>query len=174
MLLTPEMESLLNKQYTNEVASALLYKNIAGYFDDLYFPGFAQFFNQKYLEELEHAQKFYDYINRRDGRAKLAGIDESELKLTEDSDTNNILLPFYDSLKHEQQVSTWIYQIADKAQELKDHATYNFILWFCDEQVDEEAEFLQLIAELELIKNDGGDLYKMDRRLGKQCRKNKK
>ena len=101
------------------------------------------------LEELEHAQKFYDYINRRDGRAKLAGIDESELKLTEDSDTNNILLPFYDSLKHEQQVSTWIYQIADKAQELKDHATYNFILWFCDEQVDEELKQIALERQYE-------------------------
>lgn len=172
MLLSQEMESMLNRQYTNEVSSALLYKNIAGYFDDLYFPGFAKFFHKKYTEELEHAERFYKYINQRDGRAKLLGINESELKLTESTDSNNILLPFYDSLKHEQQVSSWINEIADRALEIKDHATYNFILWFCSEQVEEEEEFLQLIAELELIKNDGGDLYKMDRRLGNACDNN--
>lgn len=165
MLLNKELEDMMNKQYTNEVSSALLYKNIAGYYDDKYFPGFGKFFQKKYEEELEHAQRFYEYINKRDGRAKLVGIPDADLKFNDGTD---LVMPFYDSLKHEQQVSTWIYQITDKALELKDHGAYNFMLWYCTEQESEEAEMIDIIAELELVKNDGGDLYKISRRLGEE------
>lgn len=175
MLLDPKLEKMMNIQYTNEVASALLYKNIAGFYDDKYFPGIASFFHEKYIEELDHAERFYKYINDRDGHAIISKIPEKEIILTENNSTNNdLLLPFYESLKHEQQVSSWIYQLCDVALDMKDHAAYKFLLWFADEQVEEEAEFLQLIAELELIKNDGGDLYKFDRRLGKQCKSKQK
>ena len=60
MLLKPELEKMMNEQYTNEIGSALFYKNIAGFYDDRYFGGIAKFFQKKYSEELEHAQKFYD------------------------------------------------------------------------------------------------------------------
>lgn len=159
MILNKSLEQLLNKQYTNEIASALLYKNIAGFYADRYFPGISKFFEKKYEEELEHSQKFYEYINSRDGRAIIDKIDKMEF------DENTLVSPFYSSLEHEQQVSSWIYELVDKSRECKDYATEFFLIWFVTEQVSEEEEFLQLIAELEVIKDSGDGLYQFDKKL---------
>lgn len=124
---------MMNQQYTNEFASGLFYKNIAGFYDDRYFGGIAKFFQKKYSEELDHAQKFYDYINKRDGRAIISPISEKMLKV----DDKDLITPFYDSLKHEQQVSSYIYDLYAKARELKDYTSETFLKWFCDEQAEE-------------------------------------
>lgn len=158
MLLNAELEKMMNQQYTNEVSSALLYKNIAGFYDDKYFGGFAKFFQKKYQEELGHAQRFYNYINGRDGRAILSEIPKDQLVFDEKS----LVSPFYDSLKHEQQVSTWIYELMTKSRELKDYTSEEFLYWFVKEQAEEEQEFLDYIARLELIKNSGEGMYRFN------------
>lgn len=162
MLLNPELEKMMNAQYTNEISSALFYKNVAGFYDDRYLGGIAKFFQEKYTEELEHAQKFYDYINRRDGRAKLSPITEKMLQINEE----NLVSPFYDALKHEQQVSSWIYELYAKSRELKDFSSEAFLKWFVDEQVSEEQEFVDLIARFELVKDSGEGLYRFNDFLG--------
>lgn len=98
------------------------------------------------------------YINRRDGRAKLSPITEQMLKINESS----LIAPFYDSLKHEQQVSTWIYELYAKARDLKDYSSEAFLKWFVDEQVEEEQEFIDLIARFELVKDCGDGLYRFN------------
>lgn len=166
MILDKEFESMLNKQYTNEIASAMLYRNIAGYYEDKYFPGFAKYFLERAEEEMEHAQNFYDYIALRDGKPQVLGISEESIKFTP---TNDLTMGFVASLKHEQLVSSYINLLMDKAKELKDYASEKFLYDFCDEQVHEEAEFLDLVHEVELIKNDPGDIIKMSKRLGGEC-----
>lgn len=149
---------MLNTQYTNEIGSALFYKNCAGFYDDRYLGGIATFFQKKYLEELEHAQKFYDYINKRDGKAIISPISEKMLVVNEE----NLVSPFYDSLRHEQQVTTWIYELYEKARELKDYTSETFLKWFVDEQAEEEQEFIDLIARFELVKDSGDGLYRFN------------
>ena len=158
MLLNKDFERMLNQQHTNEIASALFYRNVAGFYDDRYFGGIASFFMKKYSEELGHAQKFYDYINKRDGRAVVGEIGSEKIKV----DDRDLVSPFYDALRHEQQVSSWIYQLYGKARELKDYAAEAFLKWFCDEQAEEEQEFLDLIARAELVRNSGDGMYRFN------------
>lgn len=158
MLLNQELEKMMNQQYANEIAAALFYKNIAGFYDDRYFGGIAKFFQKQYLEELDHAQKFYDYINKRDGRAMIGSISDKIIKI----DDTDLVAPFYDALKHEQQVSSWIYELYAKARELKDYTSEAFLKWFCDEQAEEEQTLLDLIARIELVKNSGDGLYRFN------------
>ena len=163
MLLNPKLEKLMNIQYTNDVSSALLYQNIAGFYDDRHFSGFAKYFTKSAEEELGHAKKFYDFINLRDGRAIISGIPNKDLQFNDGTD---LLMPFYDALKHEQQVSTYINELCDVALEMKDHGAYKFLQEMFEEQQEEEIRFINLIAELELVKNDGGDLLRISHRIG--------
>lgn len=165
MLLNEELEKKLNQQMTNEFSSALFYKNIAGFYDDKYLPGFGIFFNKKYKEELDHAQKFYDYINERDGRAIISSISEEKIKLNKE----DLVSPFYDSLKHEQQVTSYIYELYEEAKKIKDYSTEDFLKWFIREQNEEEGEFLELIARIELVKDCGDGIYRMDEYLSKKA-----
>lgn len=162
MILSKRIESLLMDQYNAEVQSALLYRNIAGFYDDRYFPGIAKFFMSKCQEEFAHSQKFYDYLNLRDSRAVLnesaaQGLDFSDIDL---------VTPFVESLKHEQEVTENINQIFRAAREENDYPTEEFLHWFIQEQLHEEEEFMQLINEAELSKGDGGDMLKLDKKLG--------
>ena len=158
MLLSEKLEKMMNKQYTNEIASALMYKNIAGFFDDRHLSGFAKFFQKKYQEELGHGQRFYEYINSRDGKAVLGGITAAEIAF----DDKNLVTPFYASLKHEQQVSSWIYDLYAQARDEKDYSSEEFLNYFVKEQIEEENEFLDLIARLELVKDSGEGIYRMN------------
>jgi ferritin len=50
------------------------------------------------------------------------------------------------------------------AIELKDYATVSFLNWYVDEQVEEEANFSELIDKVEFLDNKG--IYMLDKELG--------
>jgi len=45
----------------------------------------------------------------------------------------------------------------------KDHATVNFLQWFVDEQVEEEAGVGEILDQLKMFKGEGHGLYMMDK-----------
>ena len=48
----------------------------------------------------------------------------------------------------------------------KDHATYNLLQWFVNEQVEEEATVSAIIAKLRMVKGDGYGMLMVDNELG--------
>jgi ferritin len=54
------------------------------------------------------------------------------------------------------------------AKDENDHAAQICLQWFVSEQVEEEATFGQVIAELKRIKDDGRGLIMLDRELGQR------
>ena len=54
-------------------------------------------------------------------------------------------------LKHEQEVTRSINDLMSLAIEDRDHATVNFLQWFVDEQVEEEANVSDILAQLKLV-----------------------
>ena len=56
--------------------------------------------------------------------------------------------------------------LSDQALGEKDHATYNLLQWFVNEQVEEEATLGEIIAKLRLVKDDGYGLLMIDNELG--------
>jgi ferritin len=107
-------------------------------------------------EEMIHARKFYDYILERGGQVKLETIKAPPHEF------GAPLEIFEAALQHEEYITGRINDLVDLAQEIRDHATFNFLQWFVEEQVEEEASASEKIDKLKLIGDHPGALFQMD------------
>ncbi|KAF6778538.1 hypothetical protein AHF37_02114 [Paragonimus kellicotti] len=76
-----ELESGFNDQVMIEYEAFYIYENMAAYFSrpEVGLHGFAKFFRKAADEEIEHARKVSDFINKRNGRVILRHIVPSGL-----------------------------------------------------------------------------------------------
>lgn len=79
---------------------------------------------------------------------------------------DSLLNVFGASLEHEQEMTVRLNDLSDQALAEKDHATYNLLQWFVNEQVEEEASVNAIIAKLRMVGNDGYGLLMIDNELG--------
>jgi ferritin len=73
---------------------------------------------------------------------------------------------FEAALEHEEYITGKINDLVEMAQEVKDHATFNFLQWFIAEQVEEEAVAGEMVDKLKLVGDHTGALFQMDKELG--------
>ena len=156
------MEKLLNEQLKHEFYSAYLYLSMSAYCSKMDFNGAASWFLLQYHEEQQHATRFYNYLIEQDATITLKRIDKPEKKF------GTLLETFQQSLKHEQMMTNMLNELSNKALKEKDHATYNLLQWFVNEQVEEEATVSEIISKVKLVKNDGYGLLMIDNELGKR------
>ncbi len=161
-MLKKNMETALNEQLNFELYSAYLYFSMAAYFEHMGLPGFSHWMKIQTQEEINHALKFYNFINERGGRVILRQID------TPPSEWKSPLDAFENALRHEQLVTERINRLMDLAMEKKDYATQNFLQWFVDEQVEEEASVGEVVNKLRLIGNERHPLFMLDRELSQR------
>lgn len=62
-------------------------------------------------------------------------------------------------------MTTYIGAIATLAMKEEDHATYNFIQWYVNEQVEEESTAGLLVQKLRFIGENAAMLYALDTEL---------
>ena len=158
-MLNKKVEDALNEQINAELWSAYLYLSMAAYFEDQNLSGFANWMKIQYQEETAHAMKFFDYVNERGGRVILKPIDKV------DSEWKSPIHAFEDTLDHERKVTALIHNLVDVASEEKDHATFNFLQWFVEEQVEEEASAEDILNKLKMIDGKGSGMFMMDKEL---------
>ena len=156
-MLKKKIEAALNNQLNNEFYSAYLYLSMAGYFEHLSLPGFSSWMKVQYQEENSHTMKFFRYINERGGKVILKGVKAPP------SSWKSPLNTLEETLKHEQEVTEDINELLDIAMKEKDHATTNFLQWYIEEQVEEEANVSNIIAQLKMIKGSHESLYLLDK-----------
>ena len=161
-MLSKTMEEALNKQINAELYSAYLYLSMAAYFDSINLDGFSHWMKLQAKEETEHANKLYDYVYERGGIVKLEAIDKPP------TEWDSPLSAFEDSFKHEQKVSEMINNLVEMARNEKDYSTENFLQWFVEEQVEEEANADAVVQKLKLIKDSRNGLFMMDAKLGER------
>lgn len=159
-MLKDKVLEALNRQVNEELYAAYLYQSMSAYFESKTLLGSAKWMAMQAKEELSHAFKIYHYIIERGGRVELLEIKKPPM------DWESPLKVFEESYKHEQHVTASINEITDLAIEKKDHATVNFLHWFHEEQVEEEAQVDEIIEKMKLIGNDGKALYMIDKELG--------
>lgn len=157
---TKKMQDALNKQLTDELYSSYLYLSIAAHFEEQSLKGFANWFRIQSQEEYGHAMKFYNFIIRTGGRVILTQIDAPK------TSWKNVMDAFKDTLTHEKKITGLIHKLVDLSIQSKDYATNNFLQWFVNEQVEEEATVEEIIRKLEMIGDNKGGLYMLDRELG--------
>jgi len=161
-MITKKMAKSLNEQLNHEFYSAYLYLSMSAYCSKMDFNGAASWFLLQYQEEQDHATRFYNYLIEQDATITLKRIDKPEKKF------GTLLETFQKSLEHEQMMTGRLNELSNDALKGKDHATYNLLQWFVNEQVEEEASVSEIISKIKLVKNDGYGLLMIDNELGKR------
>jgi ferritin len=150
----------LSDQVNAEFYSAYLYLAMSAYADRSGYKGIANWFFIQAQEETAHAVHIYQHILERG-----ASVSFPEIKAPESSYTS-IKDAFEKTLAHERLVTGLINKIATLAQEEKDHASYNFIMWYVNEQIEEEATAEEILAKINLTAGHPGLLFSLDAEMG--------
>ena len=153
------MEDALNEQINAELWSAYLYLSMGMQFENAGLNGVANWFKVQFQEEQAHAEIFMNFVNQRGGRVLLKPI------AAVDTDWATPLDAFKATLAHEQKVTAMINNLYSIAEEEKDYATRERLVWFVNEQVEEEDSAQELIDKFTLIGNDGMGLYTLNQEL---------
>lgn len=161
-MLGEKLEKALNDQLNYELYSAYVYAAMAAWFESVDMPGFSSWMQVQVREEMFHVQKLFSFVGERDGRVRLARIDEPPFEW------DSPLAAFQNAYEHECGVSSRIHAIVDLAREEKDHAVENFLQWFVTEQVEEEASTKAIVQQLKFLGEDRPALFMMDRELGQR------
>ncbi len=159
-MISDKMAAALNKQLNAELYSWYLYLAMAAHFENQNFAGTAKWLKLQANEEMNHAMKFFNYLNDVDKKAELIKIDAPPEKL------GNHLEVFEQVVNHELFITKSINQLADLAVEEKDHATGNFLIWFVNEQVEEVGTAKQIFEKIKMVSNVPGGFFMIDRELG--------
>ncbi len=156
------MQAALAAQLNEEFFSAYLYLSMAAYCSHSDFNGAARWLEMQYEEEHLHATKIYNYLIEQGVQVSLRQIDEPP------ADFGSLVEVFEASLRHEQEMTARLNDLSDRALTEKDHATYNLLQWFVNEQVEEEATVGGIIAKLRMVSDDGYGLLMVDNELGER------
>ena len=158
-MLNKKMAQALNEQINKEMYSAYLYMSMSAYSANIGLKGFANWFMVQYHEEMYHAMKLYEYVQRQGEDVKLASIKAPPAEFLSPLDM------FTQTLTHEQYITSSINELMELAISKKDHATQIFLEWYVIEQVEEEENDNDIIAQLKLIGDNAHALLMLDREL---------
>ncbi|MBQ7733278.1 MAG: ferritin [Synergistaceae bacterium] len=159
MKLSEAMRNAINDQIKAEFDSAYIYLAMSAYLKDCGLDGMAHWMKKQYKEEIEHAERFIDYLYERGERVIIPDIEKPQNTYT------SALAVFKTAYAHEQYVTSRIYNIVDLAVSEKDYATQSMLKWFVDEQMEEEDNTGSIVAKFELLGDDRHSVYMIDREL---------
>jgi ferritin len=154
------MERALNDQVNAELFASYLYQSISAYYNSVDLPGFANWYYVQAREEYTHALRIYNYIFERGGTVKLQALKAPKTVWKTPAE------PLKDGLAHEEMVTGLINKLVDQAQKEKDHATFNFLQWFVEEQVEEEDNANNNLNRMKLAGKAGQGLFMLDKEMG--------
>lgn len=158
-MIKKKIEEAFNKQINEEMFSFYLYLSMSAYFESKSLAGFSHWMRIQAQEEMFHAMKFYNHIVERGGTVSLTAIGEPKKEWT------SALNVIEESLAHEQHITACIDNLMDLAIEEKDHAARSFLNWFVDEQVEEEANFMELVDRLKMVGENKPSMLMQDKEL---------
>ena len=156
------MQDAMNEQINKELFSSYLYLSMAAYFEERSLSGFTHWMRMQEAEERVHAMKLYDYILQRGGNVTLKTIDapktewKSYLELAEEV------------AAHEAKVTASIHTLYELALKEKDYASQVMLQWFITEQVEEEKNASEIVANLKLADERGTGVMILDHELAKR------
>jgi ferritin len=106
-----------------------------------------------------HLLKFIHYLNGAGAEAIIPGIGKPQGAFTTLESTLQA------GLKSEQTVTKLINNLVQIAEKEKDRATYSFLQWFVNEQVEEETLFETILQKFEILGRDKLAVYQIDQSL---------
>ena len=158
-MLSNRLHQAINAQINAELWSAYLYLAMSMDAEAKGLKGVANWFYVQYLEEQDHARIFMNYLNSRDAKVVLQPIAEVP------SEWGSVLEMFKQTLEHEKKVTALVNNLAFIANEERDFASVNRLVWFIDEQVEEEENARDMIAAVEAVEGNKYGMYMLDKEL---------
>ena len=154
-----QLRILFETQITKEMESAYLYLGMSKYFAEKGLDGIASWFKKQASEEMEHAQKFIDYLTSNEIPFEFHDVKYMRVEYAD------VKAPFVKQLEHEKLVTSLIFNLYEKAIEVKDLFAVRFLNWFVSEQAEEEATARGLLDKIALLGTEGMGLYQLNKDL---------
>jgi ferritin len=151
---------VLNDQVNAEYYSAYLYLAMSAYADRAGYKGISNWLQVQAREEMAHGTHIYEHLLERSATPVFSDVKAPSASF------GSIKEVFEKVLAHERHVTELIHRIASLAVSEGDHATYNFILRYVNEQIEEEADAEDLFTKVSRIGDNPGLLYNLDAVLG--------
>jgi ferritin len=159
-MISKKMADTINTQINNEMYSAYLYMSMSAASNSIGLKGFGTWFMVQYHEEMFHAMKMFNYLLDQGVEVHLQTLKEPPKDFDSERDM------FMKTLDHEHFITERINAIATLALQESDHATYNFIQWYVNEQVEEEKNDTEILQQLKIVGDTGPGLFMLDGQLG--------
>ena len=161
-MMSDELKKALSEQVNAEYYSAYLYLAMSAWANSVSLKGCANWLFAQAQEELAHGTNIYKYILDRGVAPSFYPIQAPEAEFS------SIIEVFVEVLSHEQKVTASINNIATIALKENDHACYQFMMWYVNEQVEEEASASDILNKLEMIEDNSSALLALDDELAKR------
>lgn len=158
-MLSERITKALNDQVNAEYYSAYLYLAMSVAANGLGLKGAVSWLFCQAQEEIAHGTHMYEYILERGAALKFSDIKKPTTSFA------NINEIFEMVLQHEQKVTGRINALATLAMQESDHACYQFMMWYINEQVEEESNVNEILDKLRLIGDNKGLLLTLDNEL---------
>ena len=158
-MLSTKLHNAINDQINAELWSAYLYLSMSLDAEAKGLKGVANWFYVQWQEEQDHARILMNYLSSRDAKVELKPIAEVR------TEWSSVLEMFTETLRHEKVVTGLINNLAKIAAEDNDYASTNMLVWFIDEQVEEEESARDMIFAAESVEGNKYGLYQLDKEL---------
>jgi ferritin len=155
-MLKENVSKALSEQVNAEYYSAYLYLAMGAYADNAGYKGIANWLFVQAKEELAHGTHIVKHLLERGAAPVFSDIKTPQVSFTSIKDV------FEKVLAHERHVTELVNRIADLAAAEKDHATYGFIMWYVNEQIEEEADAGEILNKVKMMADHPGPLYHID------------
>ena len=142
-MLSERFTDALNEQIGREFAAAHQYVAVGAHYAGQTFPQLATFFYEQADEEREHAMKMVNFLLDQNAPVALGSVNGP---VTHFSDH---IEPIRLALEQERQVTVRISELFAIARETNDYSGEQFLQWFIEEQVEEEATMSDLLTVAE-------------------------
>ena len=158
-MISKNLHDAINAQINAELWSAYLYLAMSLDAESKGYKGVANWFYIQFQEEQAHARIFMNYLNSRDAKVELLPIESVP------STWNSVLDMYKHTLEHEKKVTSLINNLAAIANEDRDFASINRLVWFIVEQGEEEESAREMIAAFEAVEDNKYGMYMLDKEL---------
>ena len=146
MLITKKLNDAINIQIGREMEASNQYLQIAAYFEGRYLKKLAELFYKQAAEEQEHALKFLHYVTETGGKLAIPALGAPKTDFATGEEAVAL------SLKWENDVTAYVYELVEIANDTKDYIAREFLAWFVSEQLEEVSSMDNLLG---VIKNAG-------------------
>lgn len=158
-MISDKIRDVLNEQINKEFYSAYLYLSMSAYFAQIGLYGFSKWTKIQSKEEIDHGMILFEYVIGRNSQIHLNQIEVPQFEM------KSPLAVFEQIYQHERSITSAIDCVAEMTEGDCDLATRNFIDWYLDEQIEEEATVSRIISKLKAFGEEKSSLYLMDKEL---------